>query len=43
MSILKIIERNIYNIAQMRYNNKCKEDIKTKGVIEMSKKQNTLK
>lgn len=23
----------------MRYNNKCKEDIKTKGVIEMSKKQ----
>lgn len=27
MGILKIIEKNIYNIAQMRYNNKCKEDI----------------
>lgn len=27
MSILKIIEKNIYNIAQMRHNNKCKEDI----------------
>lgn len=30
--------KTIYNVYSKEYNNKCKEDIKTKGAIEMSKK-----